>query len=433
MLPATRQGLNRRNKSEKSGLMAHHHPVKLDAETVGNFNDLGEAPERTALIVGVIAIVAAAFLSMPVTESLSGNWQHFLFAYLVNFVYVTSFALGALFFVGVQYLVRAGWSVVVRRIAEVISLAALPCAILFLPLLAVVWSGYGELWPWNDAVRVAEEPLMARRAGWMNATLFTVRGVVYFAIWIGLSRLLFLKSKRQDETGDPKITNQLEGWGAATVFLFAMTATFASFDWIVSLHPTWFSTMYGVYLFAGSLVGFFSLLNLVVLLMLKAGKLSPAVTAEHRHNISKGMFFATCFWGYIAFSQYLLYWYANIPEETMWYLDRQQAGWGFLSYVLIFGHFAVPFLGMLSRTVKRNANYMLFWSCYMLAMHWLDVYWQIMPNMTADVVPFGLTEILTLAGMVAIVFAGVMWQAGGTALIPVRDPRLDESMAFHDI
>ncbi len=413
--------------------MAHHHPVKLDAEAVGNFNDLGEAPERTALVVGIIAVVLAAFLSMPVTDSLSGNWQHFLFSYLVNFCYVTTFPLGALFFIGVQYVLRAGWSVVVRRLMEVIALGALPCAILFLPLIALVWSGYGELWPWNDKVLVAGDHLMLRRAGWMNPTLFSVRAIFYFAVWIGLSRLLFLKSVRQDQTGDPKITNSLEGWGALTIFLFAVTATFASFDWIVSLDKYWFSTIYGVYFFAGCLVGFFSLLNLIVLLMLKAGKLSSAVTVEHRHNISKGMFFATCFWGYISFSQYLLYWYANIPEETSWYLVRQQGGWGFLAYVLIVGHFAIPFAGMLSRSVKRNANYMLFWSCYMLVMHWLDLYWQIMPNMTATVVPFGLTEILTLVGMVAIVFAGVMWQAGGTSLIAIKDPRLEESMSFHDI
>ncbi len=410
--------------------MAHHHPVKLDAETVGNFNDLGEAPERTALIVGVIAIAASAFLS----AFSAVNWQHFLFTYLVNFCYVLTFSLGAFFFIAVQFVIRVGWSVVVRRIMEVVSLGALPCAILFLPLLAVVWSGYTGMWPWNDPKVIAENHLVERRDDWMNPTMFTLRAVFYFLVWVGMTRLIFKKSTRQDVTGDPKITNQMEGWGALCIFLFATTATFAAFDWIVSLDKVWFSTIFGVYFFAGCLVGFSSLTNLIVLILLKTGKLSPSVvTVEHRHNLSKIMFFATCFWGYNAFSQYLLYWYANIPEETGWFLIREKGGWGFLAYVLIFGHFAIPFLGMMSRAVKRNANLMIFWCCYMLVMHWLDLYWQIMPNMSPDFIPFGITEVLVLVGMVAFVFAGVMWQAGGTPLVAIKDPRLDESIAFHDI
>lgn len=412
--------------------MDHHPSVQLDADRVGNFNDLGEAPERTALIAGIVIIVLAAFLSVPATESLQTNWTHFLFAYLVNFTYVTSICVGGLFFVALQYITRAGWSVVVRRMGEVIALGVLPCAILFMPILGLIWSGYQHLYPWNSPELVAMDPLVAHKAAWLNPLLFSVRGVVYFVIWIGLTRLFFSKSRQQDESGQVSITNQMEGWSALAIFLFAVTVTFASFDWIMSLDKAWFSTIFGIYYFAGCLVGFFSTLNLVVLLMLNAGVLQGAVTEEHRHNLGKCMFFATCFWGYIAFSQYLLYWYANIPEETGWYLLRQQGGWGFLAYVLIFGHFAIPFLGMMPKSTKKNSSRMIFWSVYLLAMHWLDLYWQIMPN-AGDAAGFGITEIMTLVGMICIVFAGIMWQAGRSPLIAVRDPRLQESLEFHDI
>ncbi len=380
-----------------------------------------------ALVTGVAGLVVAAGAA-----AFTGGLRQFLFAYLTAFMYVLSFTLGSMLFVLVQHLTRAGWGVVIRRMQELIASAVLPLSILFLPILVAVLMGNGEVYQWNNPAFVADHPLVQAKASYLNSGWFTVRAVAYFAIWIFITRFLLRNSLKQDQTPDPSITIKLEERSGPLIFLFALSCTFASIDWMMSLAPEWYSTIFGVYYFAGSMVGSFALLNLLIILLQKpAGLLSP-ISVEHRHDTGKLMFGFTCFWAYIGFSQYMLIWYANIPEETLWFQARQNGGWEYVSLVLIFGHFFIPALLLLRRQFKRSKSQLAFVSVWLLVMHYVDLYWLIYPQFAPSPV-FGLVEIGALVGLVGLFVAALVKAAGQHSLLPLNDPRLDESLKFHNI
>lgn len=214
---------------------------------------------------------------------------------------------------------------------------------------------------------------------------------------------------------------------------FAVTVTFASFDWLMSLDPHWFSAVYGVYFFAGCVVGFLSLLILALVGLRGRGLLADVVTTEHFHDLGKLLFGFVFFWAYIAFSQYLLIWYGNIPEETTWYLVRQSSMWRWMSLALLFGHFIIPFFVLMPRRVKRHRVALACWAGLMLVMHGIDLYWLIMPQLSADRLPFSVLDLLCLAGFGLVYWEAAERLAASSALIPVGDPRLSESLSFHNV
>lgn len=410
--------------------MHGHSTSNYDTSTTPTLNGLGaQAVALPLLIVGLVAL-ALGWLS---TLGSSGGGARFEFAYLINFVFFLSISLGGVIFIPILHIARTGWSIVIRRLAEIISHGVVPSAVIFLFIWLSVAFGTDSLFPWNDPEIVAADELVKHKTPYSNKTFFLIRGLFYFGVWILAVRLFTGLSTRQDETGDVKLTHRMEFFSAPAIVLYALTSTFAAIDWMMSLDPIFFSTIWGVYFFAGSMVAFFSTLMLVILFLQRAGVLTEPITVEHRHDVAKWLFFALCFWGYIAFSQYLLIWYANIPEETGWFGVRQEHGWGAVSFLLIFGHFAFPFLGMMSRTVKRNPKYMIFWAFYMLTLHWIDLWWLIMPQFTPTALTFGLPEILCFVGIGSIFAAGIIRLTGQYKMIPVRDPRLNESLNFHNI
>lgn len=407
--------------------MDSHAAAEFDASKVGTLGQVVSVPAQAIALGGAIALVLAAALGFGTDKA------HFWHAYLVNVVYFLSLGLGALIFVVLQHLTRSGWSVMVRRVMEIISLAVMPCAILFLPILISVVTGDASLFPWNDPEIVKADEIVAHKTGYSNPIFFACRAVFYFVVWSGIAWYFLKTSSRQDETGDPKLSLRMEGMAAPAVILYALTSSFAAIDWIMTLDEYWFSTILGVYFFAASIVGFGSLLAILVIHLQDSGVLGEGINAEHFHDLGKVIFFGTCFWGYIALSQYLLIWYANIPEETMWYQVRQENGWQWISMILILGHFAIPFLGMMPRDVKRNPKRLLPWAIFMLVMCWIDIYWLIMPQYDASVVPFSLVEVLCFLGVGGVVVGVVLHLAADYTLMPVGDPRLPECLDFHNI
>jgi len=198
----------------------------------------------------------------------------------------------------------------------------------------------------------------------------------------------------------------------------------------MSLSPHWFSTIFGVYYFAGCVVGSLALLIVMTRALQLSGRLTHAVSVEHYHDLGKLLFGFTFFWAYIAFSQFLLIWYANIPEETMWYQKRMENGWQWVSLLLLFGNFIVPFLGLMSRHVKRQPKLLAGWAAWLLLMHYVDLYWLAMPEVLVSP-SIGLTELGCLAAFGGLMVAAWSKVAAKHALIPVHDPRLPESLAFH--
>ncbi|MCG3195841.1 MAG: hypothetical protein GHCLOJNM_00310 [bacterium] len=379
-------------------------------------------------LLGLIISVALAFM----TEDGVRRAYH---AYMVNFCYFLSISLGGLFFTLIQHLSRAGWSVVVRRLSEAVGANTLVMLVLFIPILL----GMHHLFPWTSAELLQNDPVLQWKQPYLNAPFFLIRCAVYFGVWCGLSYFLLKRSLDQDASRDPKITLSMERMSAPGLIAFAITLTFASFDFLMSRDYHWFSTIFGVYFFAGSFLSFMAILPVILLFLKSNGRLRHAVSAEHYHDIGKLLFAMNVFWAYIAFSQFMLIWYANLPEETGWYHRRITGDWLNLSYALLFGHFIIPFLGLIGRVSKRRLRLLTPWAVWVLAMHWLDLYWLAMPEYWLRVegapvgtIPFSLLDLSTFLGIGGIWVAVLALWLRDHSLIPEGDPRLAESLAFEN-
>jgi len=430
--------------------MAHREPIDITKEN----RRLGEwaGPlASTCFLVGGAGLVAAAVLDYALSPYGTGDvGQPFLrlqFAYLQAFMYFLSITLGGLFFTMALYVCGGKWGVVIRRIPELAAQNATVLAVLAIPIIACVLSGSG-LYEWashaqaNGHGDAGHAELLEHKKPWLNPTFFTIRMVIYFAVWIFLGTYLFRRSVETDETGDPS-GYQRAGWiSPLGIIAFALTTTFAVFDLMMSLTPTWYSTIYGVYYFAGCNVAIYAFSILAYRYIQSKGVLTKAVTTEHYHDLGKLLFTFIFFWGYVAFSQYMLIWYGNMPEETAWYQSRQfSVAWVIVSCILLFGHLIIPFPGMFSRWVKRDKFLLNFWAVWMLVAHWVDMYYNVQPTWAGRVSgnllepidpPIPLVEILCTIGVGGIWLGALVRKAATVSLVPEKDPNLDRSLVFEN-
>lgn len=383
-----------------------------------------------ALLTGLVGLGGAAVLA------LSGytDTQRFLFAYLVSYCFYVSVALGCLFFTFIHHLTSAGWSVVVRRLAEITAANVLTMAVLLIPILL----GRHQIFMWLDPEVAANDALIIKKAGYLSESFFLIRCVLYFAIWGALAWFFLSRSLKQDETGDFRISILLKKVAAPTAIIFALTLTFFAFDMLMSLDPHWFSTIFGVYYFSGTALCGFASLTLMAFFAQRTGRLNGIVTAEHYMDLGKYLFGFTIFWTYIAFSQYMLIWYGNIPEETTWFLRRQTGEWANFSWFLLIGHFVIPFIALISRYPKRRPKLLVFPALWILAMHYIDIYYLAMPELpppggAPGVVPFAMIDLVCFIGIGGCFAAFTFFAVHNRSLIPKRDPRLAESLAFQNI
>jgi hypothetical protein len=380
-------------------------------------------------LLGVLGLAAGVALGWARHD----GGKYFFHSYLLNYCFVLSIALGAFFFTILQHLTRAGWSVVVRRLAECLGANFSYLLFLFLPILIPVTQGSGVLYPWADPTAVASNELLRHKAVYLAPHFFSLRALFYLTLWLQWGRYFLNRSVAQDSSGDHKATLDMERWSPVAMLLFAGTVTFAAIDWLMSLTPDWYSTIFGVYFFAGIAVAGLATLILTSICLQASGRLTRVITVEHYHDLGKLLLTFVVFWGYIAFSQYLLIWYGDIPEETQWYLVRQTGGWKWISLVfLIGGNCLIPFCVLLSRFVKRQKLLLGFWALWLLVMHWIDLYWIIMPDLDKVKLPFDIMDVCLLIGMLGIYMAGAVRVAGDNSLVPLADPRLKESLNFEN-
>jgi len=358
----------------------------------------------------------------------SGNPKQFLFSWLVSFLFFLSLALGALFFVLMQYATQGGWGIVVRRLGETIFATLPVIAVLILPLLL----GMHDLYTWSAPGAAEHDALLQWKAPYLNVPFFLIRAALYFGIWSFIAILYYRSSRRQDETGDPAVSARLRRLAGPSIVVLALTQTFASIDWIASLTPHWYSTMFGVYFFAGSLTGYLALISVVVVAMRWGGLLETVVTAEHLQDVGKFLFAFTAFWAYIGFSQFFLIWYANLPEETIWFKARIEGSWMTVSLLLMAGHFVIPFLYLMGRDVKRRGWSLAIGGGWLLAMHYIDLYWQVMPTLHPEGLSPSVLDVAAFLSVGGCFVAAVGWLMRRQALVPLRDPRLAESLAFEN-
>ena len=415
-----------------------------------------------AYTVAIVALALAAVVGWN-----QGSAHGFAMVWLQNAVFVLSLALGAFFFTMIQHITSAGWGIAVRRVAEAQAANLNWLWMLFLVPMAWLlvtnreWEGFGHglalLWPWADMAHLTvhapqEAAIVAKKTAYLNVPFFLIRACVYFLFW-GLAASWFLRtSRRQDQSGDPALSLKMRMAAAPCLILFALTSTFAAFDWIMSLSPAWFSTMFGVYFFCGTCAGGFSAITFACLRLQKHGYLKGVITDEHYQDLGKMIWaFGIVFWAYIGFSQYMLIWYGNLPEETVWFVARQIGGWSWASVALLFGHFIVPFLFLISRWMKRGRATLQLAAIWMLAFAWLDVYWLVMPVIPHDVGNFetydalnkvygatstGLSNplnYLMLAGFLGLSIGTATRRLSKGSVLCRRDPRLAESLRFENI
>src|SRR3990170_3080496 len=373
-------------------------------------------------VCALLGIAACAILG-------AANPKQFFFSWLVSFLFFLSLALGALFFVLIQYAAQGGWGIVLRRIGETIFATLPVMAALSLP----VFLGLRDLYSWTVPGAAEHDALLRWKAPYLNVPFFLIRAALYFGSWSVIALLYYRGSRGQDVTGDPGVSARLRRFAGPSLIVLALTQTFASIDWIMSLTQHWYSTMFGVYFFAGSFVGFIALLSVVVAAMRRAGLLETVISAEHLHDIGKFLFAFTAFWAYIAFSQFFLMWYANLPEETIWYKARIEGSWMQVSLFLVAGHFVAPFFYLMGRTVKRNGATMAIGGAWVLAMHFVDLYWQVMPTLHPEGLRPSVLDVAAFVAMGGCFVAAVSWLLRRQALVPLRDPRLAESLAFENV
>jgi hypothetical protein len=415
------------------------------------------------------------------------------YAYLFGLFTTATFMLGGLFLVLVQFLTASYWGVSSRRIVEVVMSGAPVIALLAIPFIAGVWLGEINIYDeWQSAAAHgdhAEEhgdsdsdsesdsasdehgmlelgasvahaqdhgsdpgvdeaaheeehahtsqeaalhhQILSEKTGYLNTNGWVARGIGYLLIWCLIALAYFGWSRRQDEDRDPKHTLRMQRLAAPALILFALSLTFAAFDWLMSLEAAWFSTIFGVIIFAGSAVSILALTILIGLSFYKRGLVGDAINIEHFHDLSRLMFGFVCFWSYVQFSQWMLIWYAGIPEEATWFHKRWEGGWMFVSYLLIFGHFVAPFLLLISRVQKRALGWLQVMCFWVILMHIVDIYWFIMPQ--AGGFQVQLADVGALLFVGGVFFAYVFWQLGRVPLLPVGDPRLQRSLHLHQI
>lgn len=377
-------------------------------------------------LLGLIATLAGALM-------VSG--RHAAASYLVAVVVTLTLCLGSMFLVMVMHLMGAGWSVTIRRQLEnVMSLIPIPMG-LFLVFVVVELASGHPLTSWLDPHHTEGDVLFAKKSAYLNVPFLLVRLAIYFGAWSYLARRLWKYSTDQDASGDRWISNKARRTSSWGMLVFALTVAFFGFDWLMAVTDFhFFSTMWGVYLFAGSAFSSVALLMVILHILKGRGVLKGAVGEEHFHDLGKLMFAFTVFWAYIAFSQYFLIWYSNIPEETAWYRARKMNGWEDLTLLLAIGHFILPFLVMIWRASKRTGIAALL-GVWMLLMHIIDIFWivrpavHVGPGVTDHIGRNGLfIDIAAIVGVGAL-FAGLLVRRIVSGpLIPLRDPRLGEAL-----
>jgi len=362
-----------------------------------------------------------------------GNRVRLVYAYLWGFLFLWAIVLGSLFFVALQHLTGSIWSVVVRRVAEMFAAPMWLLGLLFIPVAVfVLLPDQFSLFPWADPVLAAGDHLTHEKQAYLNVPFFLARGAVFFTLWIGFAAYFVRTSLRQDrgEAG-AGASIAMRKVSAPFTLIFAATTTFAGFDWLMSLNPHWFSTMFGVYIFAGMILSSLAAITIATVCMRDAGIIdADVVTEEHLYSLGGLLFAFICFWAYIAFSQYMLIWYANMPEETFYFHHRLQGSWGVVSVALALVRFAVPFLVLLPRRSKMSPA-ILFWvSVLVLAGQLLDLYWLIMPELHRSGPALGWQELGPPLLMGGLLILYLVWFVRRHSALAVGDPLFEASRKF---
>jgi hypothetical protein len=368
--------------------------------------------------VGVIALlitILGSFVAPP---------GQFFRSYLWSYVLLLGWSLGCLAWLMVQYMTGGAWGVVIRRPAEAAARTLPLMALLFIPIIIGIPTLYG----WSHPEIVAADPVLRHRSMYLNFGFFVGRAVFYFAGWLFCSWFLNRWSDVEDREGGVQAHEKMAALSGPGVLFWGFAVTFMSIDWVMSLEPHWFSTMYGLLFIAGQGLSSMSFLIALLVLLSNYEPMRSVLTPRHLHDLGKLLLAAVMVWAYFSFSQFLIIWTGNLPEEIPFYLRRLTGGWWWLALLLVVGHFALPFALLLSRDLKRNFKLISRISIFILLMRFVDVYWQAAPDTTQGAFAPSFMDLTAPIAIGGIWFAYFLTNLAKRPLMPLNDPHLEEAL-----
>ena len=373
--------------------------------------------QRTLLLAGALGAVVSlggAFL----------NFTQFVQSYLMAYMLCLGVTLGSLALGMVHQLSGGAWGVVIRRPIGAAARVLPVMTALFLPIAL----GMSRLYPWTNADLVAHDEVLRHKQLYLNTPFFLARAALYFLVWNVLSYFLNAWSLEQDRNPDPRIARRMQQLSAGGLLAYGLTITFAAFDWLMSLEPHWFSTIYGVLIMGGQGLSALAFLIVALVWLSRRPPLDRIVVAAHFHDLGNLMLAFVMLWAYFSFSQYLIIWSGNLPAEITWYTHRLQTGWRWVGTLLVLFHFAVPFVLLLSRAVKRDPQMLVKVAIAVLIVRLLDLFWLIAPEFHPAGIAVSWLDVVLPLTLGSIWLGCFVWQLRGRAILPVHDPEFDETL-----
>src|SRR5579871_959333 len=365
-------------------------------------------------LIGVLALAVGAFTSR----------EQFFRSYLWAYIFVVGIAAGSLAWLMTQHHSGGAWGVVIRRPAEAAARTLPLLALLFIPIAL----GIPSLYPWSNAAIMAADPVLKHKQPYLNAPFFILRAAIFFAGWIFLSWYLNRWSVTEDREGAEPANTRMRHISGPGLIFWAFSVTFLAIDWAMSLNPHWFSTMFGLLFIAGQGLSAMSFLITIVVFLSNFRPMSEILTPRHLHDIGKLLLANVMVWAYFSFSQFLIIWAGNLPEEIPWYLTRLKGGWEYVAFAIVLGHFALPFALLLSRDLKRNFKLLASIAVFILCMRVVDIYWQVMPDATKGNLTLSWQDLAALIGLGGIWAAYFLIQLEKRPLLPLNEPQLVETL-----
>ncbi|HXE79412.1 MAG TPA: hypothetical protein VNK41_01560 [Vicinamibacterales bacterium] len=393
--------------------MATHTRTETYAPPAG----LGGTPLMMAAAVGIVALGAAFLL----------GGEHFYKGYLLAILFWTGASLGCLALLMVQHLSGGAWGVVTRRIYEAAGRTLPLMALLFVPIAL----GLPHLFEWANPEAVAADPILQHKQPYLNVPFFLARAVIFFVVWSALALALSRWSRRQDDADGverEQLARKMQRLSGGGLVAYAVTAFFMSVDWVMSLDPHWFSTIYGMLFMVNQGLSGLALTIALLILLARHAPMSRVVAPAHLHDLGKLLLAFVMLWAYLTFSQFLIVWSANLPEEIPWYLTRWAGGWRAVSVALIVCHFIVPFLLLLNRDLKRRSGLLALVAVWILVMRFVDLFWLIGPLHGARELSVHAADFLAPIGVGGLWAAMFLRQLKATPLLPLGEPELQGAL-----
>lgn len=399
--------------------MRHEPREPLTLREAGEI-DLPAGADRiqsSALYVGIAGVVVTAL-------ALLIDADYFFRAWLVGWVYWIGVALGCLALSLLHHLTHGDWGIVLRRVMEAATRTLPWMLLLFVPLAF----GLDELYIWARPKEVEAHQLLQLKAPYLNVPFFLIRQLLYFAVWVTAAFLISRMSARQDRGGDPGVTRRMQLLAGPSLAGYCLAVTFAAVDWLMSLQPEWYSTIYGIYLMGSQALTALAFLITFGLWLSRREPLDRVLHPRLFHDYGKLFFAFVMLWAYFSFSQYLIVWSGNLPEEISFYLERFHHGWGVVALLLVVFHFALPFVFLLSRDLKRNARRLVWVAGLMLVMRWVDLLWQVEPAFHLQNPAMYWTYLAAPVGIGGLWLSLFLRELRKAPLLPVNDPYLAEAL-----